>query len=596
MGSQGFRGKRVTARQGGAQSNYSSPLRFSSNSQETPMHQHHLAGSARQRATVALVSIGVNAILASGEFILGLATGSLALIADSIHSLSDMIISFLVLIGVGIGVLKPKTAALTENIIAFIISLFIMVVSIRMVLEISRPSMTVKPELLPLAIPLTFIFALLNWGLSRYQAKIGHDTNSVSLVAESRHTGSDMLTSFAVIISLMGQLIGLPLDTPIAILIALMILGMGLEVGVTAIIGIAKQGDQKPLDSSFRKVRISAFFAKYVLGSSLYKKLYHRKKILIFIVILIGFSGWGSTGLKIIKPDEVAIQLRHGQLIKILQPGLHLTAPIPIDSVVRVKPEKIYLVEIGFRTTGKSTPDLLRTDYEWDSLHKLGSYKRKPKESLSLTGDENLLDINLVVLYKLSDPKAHLYINDEKKLVQATVESATHEIIAEHSQEHILITDREGIEQKIAKDAQSNIFNAGSRTLILAVLLQDVHPPIEVVHSFRDVYSAIEEKEKNRNDAWGYHYGELAQARSKKTKTTKEAEAYRNSVKEKATGEAARFILSATIYNLDRKLHLFRLNLETIETALKGKRKLIVPGDLPPGTIDLRFEKIDRRR
>ncbi|MDP8257315.1 MAG: FtsH protease activity modulator HflK [Candidatus Alcyoniella australis] len=563
-----------------------------------PTQQQPQTTDAPRRARVAKVSIAVNLLLVLGEALFGLLVGSMAMVADALHSLSDMVVSAMVLVGVRLGERRPSQAVLIENLVALLISLMILGAALRIGLMIGRPSLQVRGEWLPAAIVATFCFALINWGLARYQARAGRETGSPSLTADSRHTSMDVMTSLAVILALMGQVIGLRLDRPVAALIVVLVAGIGLDVGIGALLGLltrSKHGAEQ-----HRRYGFLGLVGRKLVGERLWERVAVRRRGLLACTALLVLVLWVLSGLTMVGPDQVGLRLRWGGLQgQPLQPGLHWLAPAPIERVITVEPQRVRQLEVGFRSLpqGPVSTVRLRSNYEWDSLHTAGVYQKKIDEALVLTGDENMLDVNLVVQYSLSDPAAALLgVADIERMVTAAVESALHGEVAGLNFEQALIWERRDVEQAVAARAQCRLTAMGTGLSILAVYLQDVHPPVQVVEDFREVYSALEDKEKAINDAQGYNNEKIARARGDAVRILFDSEGYRASTTMRAGGEASRFTQLAAAIRGQRRLHEYRLTLETLEAALAGRRKVIVPSHLSPGAIDLRMTEPDGQR
>ena len=182
-------------------------------------------------------------------------------------------------------------------------------------------------------------------------------------------------------------------------------------------------------------------------------------------------------------------------------------------------------MELGFRLEkvpyrGDMSPEL------WESVHGTGDYRKKPDESLMITGDENIVDINLIIQYRINDPSKFLFTTREPhRVIRNVVEASIREVIGYKSIDEALTTGKSGIQAEVESHVQKTLVEYDSGLHVLAVQLQDVHPPIEVADAFKDVASAREDKNRIINDADAYKNEVLPKARGSAQKIIQEAEA-----------------------------------------------------------------------
>jgi Cu+-exporting ATPase len=287
------------------------------------------------------------------------------------------------------------------------------------------------------------------------------------------------------------------------------------------------------------------------------------------------------SGVTIVGPDETAVVKRFGRrTVAPLPPGLHYQMPWPIDEITKIKPHKIQVAEIGFRTLQTpSTQDssIEPAAYEWNLQHRSGRYEKKAEESLMLTGDENLIEVNAVIQYAVASPDKYLFeTTDPSGLVRVASESALRLLIGKSTLDVVLTTGRNEIEKQTAQLAQSRLDAYQSGLRIVAVQLQDVHPSVEVVDAFRNVSSAFEEKNKLINEAEAYRNEQLALARGQALARLAEAAGYTTDRANRAEGDAERFKQAVVAFKLSPNVTETRLYLEAIEQVLAGKKKLII--------------------
>ena len=181
-----------------------------------------------RKSTTALISIGINVLLILLKLFLAVLSGSLALLADAFHSGSDLFVSILVFVGIRVSGKKTIPSPLRiriENIIAIIISIIICY-SAYAIFRKALGVTTVEIKMLPIAILGTFISIITSYFLYRYEVHVGRAENSPSLVADGEHSRTDMYTSLAVLIGLIGHMMGFRLDPIAAIIVAFLMFGL----------------------------------------------------------------------------------------------------------------------------------------------------------------------------------------------------------------------------------------------------------------------------------------------------------------------------------------------------------------------------------
>jgi membrane protease subunit HflK len=228
--------------------------------------------------------------------------------------------------------------------------------------------------------------------------------------------------------------------------------------------------------------------------------------------------------------------------------------------------------------------------YQWESRHQTGTYEKRLDESLLFTGDENIIDINTVIQYRVNDPlKYVLNIEMPAMLVGTYGEASIRRIAGVQQIDLLLTTDRSYIEGRVMTELQALLDESGSGIEVVTVELQDVHPPIEVVGAFRDVASAREDKNRRINLAEGYRDSLIPEVRGLAAEMLAQAEAEKAEAVEWATGEAIRFEEIVKQYSRSRDVTEIRLYLETMERVLPGLDKFIVEPDAGGEPLDLRF-------
>jgi membrane protease subunit HflK len=286
--------------------------------------------------------------------------------------------------------------------------------------------------------------------------------------------------------------------------------------------------------------------------------------ILIAIVVII--IGWLLTGIYRVQPDELGVVQRFGAYVRTESPGLRYHLPAPIETVTKPSVTTQNRIEIGFSSgEGRAVP------------------RDIPDESQMLTNDENIIDIDFVVLWRISDPVAYLFnIKNPDATVKVAAESAMREVIGRTEIQPALNEARGKIEQEArvllqaTLDSYGTTGQPGAGVVIDQVQLQKVAPPQQVIAAFDDVQSARQNQDQLRNDAETYRNGVVPTARGHAEQITQQAEAYREQVVAKAQGDAARFTSVLQSYRLAPEITAERFYLETLESVLKGSNKILI--------------------
>ena len=284
-------------------------------------------------------------------------------------------------------------------------------------------------------------------------------------------------------------------------------------------------------------------------------------------VVLAALAIWLLTGTYMVGPDEVGVVRTFGEHTRVAQSGLNWHFPVPIETVNTPKVTEVKRVEIGFRT--------LRN----------GQYRTVEKESLMLTGDENIVDAEMIVQYKIKDPVAYLFNIVEPELtVREAAEASLRTVVGRNKIDETLTTGKFTIQEETKFQLQSILDLYESGIHVVAVQLQDVSPPKEVIGAFKDVASAKEDKNRMVNQAEGYRNDLIPKARGEAEAMIRAAEGFRESRIKRAEGDAAKFTTILQEYRKAKSITQKRLYLETMEKVLPGIEKIIIP-DKDSGNI-----------
>ena len=278
------------------------------------------------------------------------------------------------------------------------------------------------------------------------------------------------------------------------------------------------------------------------------------KYILILAVLV-----WLLTGIYIVDPAERGVVLRFGAFQTSTTQGPHWHIPYPIEAVYKVNVEQVRATEIGFRNTQNSYSGGVSS------------------ESLMLTKDENMVDVNLAVQYKIVDAKAYLFnVYQPELTLSHVVQSVIRQVVGDNTMDHVLTTGRDQVAQEVKTASQALLNDYGVGLMITAVTMQDAQPPIQVKASFDDVVKAREDEQRYINEARAYANDIVPKARGASQRIMAEAEAYKSQVVSKSEGEAYRFTQILTEYLKAPVVTKERLYRETLEDVLSSTNKVIV--------------------
>ncbi|MFQ6105179.1 MAG: FtsH protease activity modulator HflK [Candidatus Glassbacteria bacterium] len=279
------------------------------------------------------------------------------------------------------------------------------------------------------------------------------------------------------------------------------------------------------------------------------------------MIILILIAIWVLSGVYIVDPDEQGVVRRFGKMVRTTTSGINYHLPWPIERADTPKVTEVKRLEVGFRTIDPGPP---------------ARYRKVAYESVMLTGDENIVDCEIIVQYKIKDAPDYLFnVRDKEESIRAASESALRQIIGKHNIDEALTTGKHEIQVKTQELLQKIFDKYDFGLLVVAVQLQDVHPPKDVVQAFKDVASAKEDKNKLINLAQGYNNDVIPKTRGQAQKILREAEAYREERINRAQGDVERFLKVLGEYRKAKEVTARRLYLETLEKILPKVKKVI---------------------
>jgi membrane protease subunit HflK len=283
---------------------------------------------------------------------------------------------------------------------------------------------------------------------------------------------------------------------------------------------------------------------------------------------------WGLSGFFRVDPDELGIVLRFGQYVRDAKPGLNYHLPYPIEAALTPKVTRVNRIDIGMRSV--------------DDLRRGSASRDVPEESLMLTGDENIVDVDFSVFWLIKPDGAGDYlfnIQQPEGTVKAVAESAMREVIGRSEIQPILTGARATIETAVQELMQKTLDNYGAGIQVTQVQLQKVDPPAQVIDSFRDVQAARSDAERAQNEAQTYANRVVPEARGRAAQITQAAEAYRQQTVAEATGQSSRFLQVYEEYKKAPDVTRERMYLETMERLFNGTDKIILDQGAQNGVV-----------
>ncbi len=277
-----------------------------------------------------------------------------------------------------------------------------------------------------------------------------------------------------------------------------------------------------------------------------------RAGMLIGLVVLV----WLVSGFYIVDASQRGIVLRFGKYVEETQPGPRWHLPYPIESAEVVNVSQVRTVEIGYRSTVKN---------------------KVPKESLMLTDDENIVDIQFAVQYLLKDPKDYLFNNrfpDESVLQVA--ETALREIVGKSTMDFVLYEGRAQVTANAQKLMQEILDRYKTGINISKVTMQNAQPPEQVQAAFDDAVKAGQDRERQKNEGQAYANDVIPRASGAAARLNQEAEGYRQRVIERSEGDASRFRQIAAEYNKAPGVTRDRLYIEAIQEVMTNTSKVLI--------------------
>ncbi|MFC1673105.1 FtsH protease activity modulator HflK [Pseudomonadota bacterium] len=289
----------------------------------------------------------------------------------------------------------------------------------------------------------------------------------------------------------------------------------------------------------------------------------------IGLALIAAFALWMASGIYRVDAGHQGVVMMFGEHMpeKDSGAGLHWFFPAPIGTVLTPNVESVRRIEVGFRTAGASS-----------GFNRPGTPGRDMlEESLMLTKDQNIIDVQFTVQWKIKDAGNYLFnIRDPEATVKVAAESAMREVIGQTNLQNALTSDREQVADNTRNLLQDILDSYKSGITVIQVQYQKGEPPTQVIEAFNDVQSARQDKDRKKNEAQSYANKVIPTAQGEAAQMMQQAEAYKEQVSKEAEGEAKRFISVYDSYKVAKGVTTQRLYLEAMEEILKNSNKVIL--------------------
>jgi len=294
----------------------------------------------------------------------------------------------------------------------------------------------------------------------------------------------------------------------------------------------------------------------------------------IVLLVLAAIVIWLGSGFYRVQPSEQGVELLFGKFVQMTTPGLNYWFPSPIGQVFTPDVTNTNITSVGFREVGSGG---VRST----------SVRDVPEESLMLTGDQNIIDIDYQVQWRIKNAADFLFnIRNPQETVKLASESAIREIVGQNTLEDALAKQRQQVETKTHDVLQKILDSYGAGVFIDSVKMQKVEPPKQVIDAFNDVQRAKQDRERQQNEAQAYANDIIPKAKGEAASMIQEATAYKEKMIREAEGEAKRFLSVFEAYKGGKQVTRTRLYLERMQQVLQDSEKVIIDkGQGGPGVI-----------
>src|SRR5450830_252432 len=289
------------------------------------------------------------------------------------------------------------------------------------------------------------------------------------------------------------------------------------------------------------------------------------------IAVIVAFL-WLASGFFIVQEGQTAVVMTFGKYSHTTLPGFNWRWPYPIQGHEIVNVSQVRTAEIGYRSNAKN---------------------KQLKEALMLTDDENIIDIQFAVQYKLKNAAEWLFNNrDQDETVRQVAETAIREIVGRSKMDFVLYEGREKVALDVGQLMQQILDRYKSGVQITNVTMQGVQPPEQVQAAFDDAVKAGQDRERQKNEGQAYANDVIPKASGAASRLLEEAEAYRSMVTENSEGNASRFKQVLVEYQKEPAVTRDRMYLETMQQVFSSASKVMVDAKTGSNLLYLPLDKL----
>ncbi len=276
---------------------------------------------------------------------------------------------------------------------------------------------------------------------------------------------------------------------------------------------------------------------------------------------------WGLSGVYVVQPDEQGVELMFGRYVRTTQPGPNFWFPAPVGTVLKPKVTQTNQLTIGFR----GSP---------------GNIREVPQESHILSGDQNIVDIQFVVQWRISNAGEYLFnMRDPEATVKIAAESALREVVGSNPLTAVITNQRDQLAQQARELLQGIMDGYKAGVTILDLRIQKADPPKEVIDAFNDVQRAKQDAERLENEALAYRNDIIPRAKGDAARLVQNATAEKERLVKEAEGQAARFTAFYQTYVANKDITARRMYLEAMQEVLSKSDKIIMDNKGGAGVV-----------
>ncbi|WP_284215811.1 cation diffusion facilitator family transporter [Agaribacter marinus] len=531
-----------------------------------------------RRIKTSLIAIGADIVLTVIKFALALVTGSAALLADAYHSATDFIVSLILLCGIVVRRQQEKKnseqgirlARRIESMLAIAVALIILYVPVEIVRAIRGNEAQILENVWVGIAGMLVVIALVFF-MAKLKTYVGKETDSPALEADGYHSLVDLFSSFAVLFSLVGFMVGIYLDNVIAILIAVMIGLSGIELLMSGIRSLVKGTDFDQL-SLFET--LAALVHKLPVGKRITRTSWHAirttlryKHYLIGVIVSI----YGLSGFQQVPHGYLGIKQYFNQHIgEPLVPGLHYSIPWPLGRIALIADQELMSITVGSET---NLPSSLEHKM-WKEIKE--SRVLTDETSYLVTGDENLVAIHFTLQFRLSKPAQTSIMSDDiSTIVRMFSEMTLADSTRTLTFDQIGQTSHWAFADDIAVAIKRQLAAIDIDITIVDAQIQSLQPPAMVVNSYRDVLTADQEKQQRINRAVAQRLNDLPVANAEVVTQTATVKATSNENLKIAEGDVMRMMSVADTYKFSPNAFAFNHYINSFTNTLRDKRLII---------------------